>query len=90
MTNVRVEQVDCARADGWVVRANTLRYGRQKVMYEGTYYQCIEYVTRQFNNPLVESIAFWIDGISNGEFWNNVPIRLHKDGRCEVLSYMMK
>lgn len=90
MTNVRVEQVDCNRSDGWVVRANTIRYGRQKVMYKGTYYECIEYVTRQFNNRLVESIAFWIDGISDGRFWNNVPIRLHRDGRCEILSYMMK
>ena len=68
--------------NGWIVRADTLRFGRQEIMCEGTYDDCMRWVKRVFKNPLVESITFAIDGFDEryGVWFENKVICLHRNG----------
>ena len=81
MNNVKVLH-EIADPNGWVVRADTVRFGRQQIMCEGTYDDCIRYVLRPLKNPLTAFVQFIIHGYDDkyGVFFDNKEIRVYRNG----------
>ncbi len=83
MTNVKVLH-EIAVENGWVVRADTIRFGKQQIMCEGTYDDCIKYVMSAFRNPLVGSIIVTINGYAEryGVNFNNKTLIISRPRRA--------
>ena len=87
MTNVRILQERPEIKNGWVVRADSKRFGKDAIMFEGSYDECIRYDHRRFANPKVEKIVTYIKGNfpEYGLHFDDTII-LHRNGFEEHLS----
>ena len=87
MTNVRILQERPEIENGWVVRADSKRFGKDAIMFEGSYDDCIKYDNRRFADPSVESIETYIKGyFPKYGFSIDDTIILHRNGFEEHLS----
>lgn len=88
MNNVTIIRERPHIENGWVLRADTLRFGKSEIMCEGNYYDCLRYWKRQFKNPLVESIKAYINGF-NAEYgvYLNEIVTLHRNGYEEHITF---
>ena len=62
MTNVRILQERPEIKNGWVLRADSKRFGKDVIMCEGSYDDCIKYDHLRFNDPKVEKIETYVRG----------------------------
>lgn len=79
MTNVRIFRVRDDIKNGWVVIADTKRFGKDAVMFEGSYDDCIRYDHRRFADKSVEKITTHIKGRHELGYIDDV-ITLHRNG----------
>ena len=81
MKNVKILRERTDIRNGWVLRADTERFGKNEIMCEGTYDDCIAYWKRQFRNPAVSKITAYINGfLSDYGFSIDDTITLHRNG----------
>ena len=87
MTNVRILRERPDIVNGWVVRADSERFGKDAIMCEGSYDDCIRYDHRRFLDPKVEKIETYIRGFlpEYGIFIDDTII-LHRNGFEEHVS----
>ena len=81
MTNVTIIREREDIENGWVLRADTERFGKNEIMCEGSYDDCLKYWKRQFINPAVKAIKARFYGFHTkyGVFVDDV-ITLHRNG----------
>lgn len=46
MKNVRIKRTRTDIVNGWVVIADTKRFGKNEILFEGSYKECWQYVSR--------------------------------------------
>lgn len=63
MKNIQIVQTRPEIINGWVVKADTKRFGEAEIMFEGSYEECWKYIKR------IAEFAGWISVsvIVNGE-----------------------
>ena len=81
MTNVTIIRERPEIENGWVLRADTKRFGKNEIMCEGSYDDCIRYWKRQFKDPSVKAIKAYIKGYHPyyGVYTDDT-ITLHRNG----------
>lgn len=81
LTNIKIHQERPDIKNGWVVRADSKRFGKNEIMCEGSYDDCIRYWERLFKNPKVDKIVADIKGYfpEYGLYLDDV-ITLHRNG----------
>ena len=87
MTNVRILQTRRNIKNGWVVMADSKRFGKDAIMFEGSYDDCVRYDNRRFADPSVEKIETYIRGYfpEYGVYIDDTIV-LHRNGFEEHLS----
>ena len=85
MENIRLIRTRNDIKNGWVVKADTKRFGKDEIMFEGSYDECFKYLDRQFQNPNVEKYKVSITGVCD-EGWtifDNDWLIVHRNGFVE-------
>ena len=81
MTDVTIIRERPEITNGWVLRATTTRFGKNEVMCEGSYDDCIRYWKRQFKNPSVDKITDYINGYHERYgVYTDDTMTLHRNG----------
>lgn len=81
MENIKILQERKDIENGWVVRADTERFGKNEIMFEGSYDECNRYVNRLFSDPRVESVTTYINGyFPEYGFYLDDTITLYRNG----------
>lgn len=87
MTNVRIVRERDDIVNGWVVRADTKRFGKDAVMCEGSHDDCMKWWKGLFRDSRVEKITAYICGfVAEYGVWVDDVITLHRNGFEEHLS----
>ena len=83
MTNIRIEGEETY----WKVIADTKRFGKNEIMFEGTFDNCFDYVKREKFGEGNEKFRCTITGqmtvYNHLVLWENDWIILHKNGFIE-------
>ena len=84
MTNIRLEGSN----NYWTVIADTERFGKDEVMFEGSYDECWDYMKREKfgeGNEKFKCVikGFYDTGDYNGVVFDNDWVILHKNGFIE-------
>ena len=84
MKNIRLIRTNDIK-NGWVVKADTKRFGKDEIMFEGSYDECFKYLDRQFQNPNVEKYNVSITGACDDGLmvFNNDWLVVHRNGFIE-------
>ena len=81
MKNINIIQVN---GEYWVVRADTKRFGKQEIMFEGTYDECFAYAMQNtFANPAAEQCTVYLTGERYGTTYNRHWVTVHRNGFIE-------
>jgi len=54
MKNIKITQINDSIKNGWVVKADTKRFGEDQIMFEGGYEECWKYIKH------IADLASWI------------------------------
>ena len=54
MKNIKITQINESIKNGWVVKADTKRFGEDQIMFEGNYEECWRYIKQ------IADLAGWI------------------------------
>ena len=84
MTNIRIERTRTDIQNGWVVIADTRRFGNDTIMFEGSYDECFGYLDQAFLDPSVESYMVVITGEAYyGVYFDHDWLIVHRNGFLE-------
>lgn len=84
MTNIRMERTRTDIENGWVVIADTIRFGKDNVMYEGDFHGCFVYLDQMFRLPEIESYKVVMTGEAYyGVFFDHDWLIVHRNGFVE-------
>ena len=80
MMNFQIIQTRHEIKNGWVVKADSIRFGRGQIMFEGSYEECWRYVeTVAFVNDRY-SVSVYVTGKRNGIEVRRLSVRKYNDG----------
>jgi len=86
MKNIKIEQ--CTKdvngfENGWVVIADTERFGRDEIMFEGSYDECWSYLKREAAASGLGKLTVHITGEHYDNVYDNTAITLYANGFIE-------
>lgn len=83
MENIRLVQTRRDILNGWVVIADTKRFGKDAILFEGSYEQCGKWLDKQIF-PHSESYRLTITGeCGDGVYFDNDWVVYHRNGFIE-------
>ena len=80
MKNFAIVQINANFRNGWVVKADSKRFGRQQIMFEGSYEECWDYIERMAFFLNRDRVSVWVYGERNGIELQGVTIVRYNDG----------
>lgn len=80
MNNFQIIQTRPEIVNGWVVKADTKRFGKDQIMFEGNYEQCWAYVERTAFNFDRDRVTVYVTGSRNGIHVQRLAVRKYNDG----------
>ena len=86
MKNIKINQVNANIQNGWVVNADTKRFGTDAIMFEGNFDECMEYIQEYMFGVLdVEHFVVHITGLNAGRRMDNEWVKIHSNGYTELM-----
>lgn len=79
MMNFRIEQINKGIRNGWVVKADTKRFGENQIMFDGSYEECWEYIERMAYTGR-DHVTVTVTGSRNGINVQRLTVRKYNDG----------
>lgn len=80
MNNIQIIQTRPEIINGWVVKADTERFGENEIMFEGSYDQCANYVAHiTFVVKKGEPSTVYITGYKDGAHFDHDWLSGHRD-----------
>ena len=84
MNNILLIQTRPEIVNGWVVKADTKRFGENEIMFEGSYDECYAYIARvEFKLLKKSKFTVYITGEKDGVRFDNDWVTNHRDGFVE-------
>ncbi len=80
MNNFQLIQTRPEIVNGWVVKADTKRFGKGQIMFEGSYEQCWKYIERVAFTFHRDRVSVIITGKRNGIEAHRLTVRKYNDG----------